>query len=155
MRHTMIFLFLVLGCGGGATAGDASAPGDSNSAAPDLLGTWQTNVGMVAISVSFSGSATTGTVQTVQSSPVGGDLPSCRGDVVGNGTFVVSGGAVTLDTPAGVQRTHGCMAADTESPLTDATPLRNFAGALSGPFVLTETTLMLGTSYPQLNRVTR
>lgn len=137
------------GCGGSATTTDAHVTTTS------LAGVWQTTLGGVAITVTFSGE-TSGAVETVQSTTGPDGVPACRLDLVGTGTFVVSGSSVTLTTPSGVQHVHGCPTTpDSETPLSDPMPLMSFAAALSGPFVLTETTLQLGSSYPILTRLTR
>lgn len=118
---------------------------------PSLLGNWETKVGSVTITVTFSGSPDSGTSTTVQSTPVGGDTPTCRAENVGIGTFQVSGSSVTLTVTEAKQRTSGCSFPDSEMP-TDKKPAMNFASALSGPFFVDDTQLQLGSSYPQFTR---
>ena len=141
MKTLLLFCALASGCGG--------TPGNSSGG---LLGGWQTTLASVVVTVTFSGSATSGTVETMQSTAVSGDLATCRTDLIGTGPFTVSGTSVTLTATSARQKTAGCTNPDTDTPLTDISAQMNFAGALSGPFVLTDTTLMLGTSYPTLTR---
>lgn len=67
------------------------------------------------------------------------------------GTFQVTGQSVTITAADAKQRTAGCSFPDTEQP-TDKQAAMNYAGALSGPFLVTATTLRLGASYPQFTR---
>lgn len=128
--------------------GIAGCGGDSP---PSLLGNWETKVDSVTIGVTFAGSPESGTSTTVQSTPVGGDMPTCRAENVGIGTFQVLGTSVTLTVTEAKQRTRGCSFPDSEMP-TDKNPAMNFASALSGPFVMNDPQLQLGNSYPKFTR---
>jgi hypothetical protein len=121
--------------------------------APDgVVGTWRSMPGGVTITITFTGTPAAGTVRTTQSAPVSGDAPTCHADLIGDGTYQVNGAAITIDTPSGHQVTAGCNAPDSDTPIADPTPLRNFAAALSGPFRVTTTQLTLGTVYPTMTR---
>jgi hypothetical protein len=124
------------------------------AAQKSLLGTWESRVDPVVITAVFTspgGASGSGAVTTVQSTPVGGDQPTCRAEYVYTGTFQVSGSSVTLNLTTAKMRTVGCSSPDSETP-ADPQLAMNFAGALSGPFLLSETQLKLGNAYPTFTR---
>lgn len=117
-----------------------------------VLGTWQTSAASVELTVTFSGSMNSGTAELIQTTALSGDLPSCRVQLIGTGTFEVMGTSITIQTQTGKQRTTSCSFPDTETPIADQQPLMNFAMALSGPFFITKSQLKLGNSYPAFDR---
>lgn len=139
---------------GGCDHDDVSSSDSSGSnevSAPSLLGNWESKVSTVTLTATFAGSPESGTATLVQSISLSGDTPTCRADYVDTGTFQVTGQSVTITVTDAKQRTSGCSFPDTEQP-ADKQAGMNFAGALSGPFIVTETSLRLGASYPQFTR---
>jgi len=130
----------------------ASACGGTTMTSNSVVGTWKSEVSGVTITAVFSGSATSGTAQLTQTATVSGDTATCRSSSISNGAYTVSGSSITITATSARQTTSGCSFADTDTPVSDLGPSMNFAAALSGPFVLTDTTLKLGTAYPTLTR---
>jgi hypothetical protein len=134
---------LLWGCGGG------SSPVSPSSAS--LLGTWEGKVDTVTLQAEFTGSPESGDVKLVQSAPVRGASPACHMDFVTSGTFAVNSSNVTITATDAKIRTLGCSGPDQEAP-GDLKAAMNYAGALSGPFVLNETQVQLGRAYPPFTR---
>lgn len=130
----------------------AACGGATMNSANSVVGTWKSDVSGVTITAVFSGSATSGTAQLTQTTAVGGDTATCRSSSISNGAYTVSGSSITITATSAHQTTTGCSFADTDTPISDLGPSMSFAAALSGPFVLTDTTLKLGASYPTLTR---
>ena len=131
------------GCG----AGSSPTP----TPAPSLLGTWETKVDPVTISVTFTGSAASGTATAVQSTPVSDDRPTCHVELTDTGSYHVAGTSVTLTASGSTQRISGCSTPDLEGP-GNQDAASSFFGALSGPFILNDSELRLGNSYPTFTR---
>jgi len=142
----------VVGCVEDENANDLQPPKQmAEGMGKSLLGSWESRVDSVVITADFTGTATAGNVTTVQSAQVGGDTPTCRSEYVGIGTFTVSETSLTIAVSDAKIRTLGCSFPDSENP-GDRQSAMNFAGALSGPFELSETQLRLGNAYPIFTR---
>lgn len=126
--------------------------GDSGSMnqAPSLLGSWATQASGVALRATFSGEETGGSAKLSQ--VLSTDAANCQTSLFADGKFTASNSSITITVTSAHQTTTAGCGAVTDTPITDLTPLQNFAGALSGPYVLTETTLKLGNAYPTFDR---
>lgn len=132
----------------------AACGGDNKQVdTPLLAGDWETQVDTVRLEATFTGDVERGTVKLAQSVP--GGAPTCEIASRTEGTYSVSGTSITITVTSARQTTSSaCGGGATDTAIADLGPLQNFASALSGPFVLTEATLKLGSSYPTFNRVT-
>jgi len=120
-----------------------------------IVGVWQATITNVVLTTTLSGNATSGPSKLSQQTMVGGDLATCRADQISDGSYDVSGSSITFTVTSAHQVSSGCSFPDSDTPITDLHASQNYATALSGPFVLTDTTLKLGMAYPTFTRSTR
>lgn len=133
----------------------AACGGDGNEVhTAALAGTWETNVSTVKLRAVFVGNEATGSAKLTQITP--GDTATCEISLISDGSFTLAGASITITATSARQTTSaGCNGGESDTAVTDLTPQQNFASALSGPFVLTKTTLKLGNSYPTFMRVSQ
>lgn len=146
----VLVLLACAGCDGGEPPDPDAGPDDAGPP-PSVLGVWQADTPIGILGVTLSGEETSGMVETLRSTPVDGDLATCRREELGRGTFAVVDGAMELDTPTAVERTTGCTSDQPETSI-DPAAAQGFADELSGPFDVTADTLRLG-AYPPMMRV--
>jgi hypothetical protein len=140
-----------------AAIGCLSIACGSSSSSPTIAGTWE---GMAAAGVKltavFTPAATpsAGSSRLIQTVPVSGDTPTCSSSIIGDGAYTITGSSIAITVTSGRSTVTDCSVPDTDTAVTDLKELQGFAMTLSGPFILTETTLKLGTAYPALTRKT-
>lgn len=131
----------------------ACGGGDKHTGSPSLVGDWEAAVDTVRLEATFAGDGASGSAKLAQIVP--GDVASCEIATRTEGTYAVSGTAITITVASARQITSSaCSGGATDTAVADLGPLQSFASALSGPFVLTESTLKLGSSYPTFSRPT-
>jgi hypothetical protein len=143
-RLALVAALLLTACGGNNEG--------NNTNDLTLVGTWESQVDTVRLRAVFTGKHTSGTFALSQFVP--GDTATCETGIHSEGMFTNLNKSLVLPVASGHQTTSaGCSGGATDTPVSDLMPLQNFADALSGPYVLTETTVKLGSSYPMFTRV--